>query len=327
MTKSRLLFVTTAGLLAGAILAWQLLLHPRTRDVGTAPLAARARNVPKRASSGGTAPSGQAIGIKSSRSVQTVVNGGGFWPRHQAAQALGRHLRRDEIDALYAWLRTRDYPADEKARGGERVLKNDVLSVLRRQFPVPSDLQGLLVALYRDRRQDETIRGYALQHLGVLCVDRLLAGEAGPREATTLSEAVAVLCEGAGEPVGTVAGTALIALHDLSPYLSGASRNEATDRALRLLTAPGATDLNRATALQICALNRQRAALPIAVDLAQRAPEIGLQLAAIHALGQLGTRAEAARLEGLLAATDPIVRTAAATALAHLRQHLGLGKE
>lgn len=87
--------------------------------------------------------------------------------RVEAVKALGNQLSRDQIEALYGFLRIIG-EIDGLTAPATHVLKDAILNKLRFQKPVPVDLLETLEHLGSDPAQDEVTRQYALQHLTLL---------------------------------------------------------------------------------------------------------------------------------------------------------------
>ncbi len=260
------------------------------------------------------------LGSNSASVPQTVRsilpgNGESFSARLTHVHNLGPHLSRSEIQALYSFLKTQ-YGPDLKSRGGEHVLKNDVLDALLNQVSLPRDLADMLIGLYQDHDQDAVTRDYALQHL-VSCYERLINDPTMTRRGieSTLWQAIS-------ETDMSIGGTALLGLHRLSGLTAEIDAKELDKAALQLAKDDRASHLVRTTALQVCAERGISEIRQILLELAQSGTDVPLQISAIAALGRLGTQQEVALLEQLLLGETERLKPAARTALKRLRQRL-----
>jgi hypothetical protein len=198
------------------------------------------------------------------------------------------------------------------------VLKNDLILALKQQWPPPKELEAVLAQMFYDKDQDALIRNYALQHLATWyrqCEDKPSVLEA--------------LWAGTADPDGGIVGTALIGLarlsrerDELNPASSQPGSATLFDRlaaaASTVAQDPARSEIARATAIQICAELGAKNILPTAVALAEGAGSVPLRISAVAALGALGGPDQTDLLNGLLAADDARIQTAARAALRRL---------
>jgi hypothetical protein len=171
---------------------------------------------------------------------------------------------------------------------------------LRLQENGAPELGGALIRLLEDQEQEQTIREYALQHLSQWYE---------PRETDPLVEGV--LWHLVESPQERLAGTAVLAIQ----RLSRAGRAIANDRleaaALSLLTDETVTDATQAAAIGVCAeIGSPRALESIRRAVSDESRPLS-QLAAVAALGGLGT-AEDHRLLAELSRKNADIRQNAA---------------
>jgi hypothetical protein len=242
-----------------------------------------------------------------------------FWSRLATVHALGKDLNPQELASLYDFLRTPE-AGDKKVRGGEQVLKNDLLNVLRQQADPPAGLARLLIELSRDPTQDAVMRAYALQHLQVWysqLADKNSPVTAPEQERAEMRQA---FWDALKDTDPTVAGTALLSLHRLSEVHAEFDQEQIAAAALKFSQEDGCGPLARSTALQICAERRLEQALPAALELARGADSIPLQISAIAALGNLGGPGQVRFLEQLAAGGNERLQGPARAALKQIQQ-------
>jgi len=228
--------------------------------------------------------------------------------RLQAVRALKRELSRGEIEGLFIYLQSR---GPEKGLAGmqERYLKNTVMDRLIEQKSAASEVTEGLIAVYRDREQDEVIRDYAVQHLGRWY-------EIAPEEQRDRIEEV--LWEAVGETDNTIAGTALLALRRLARTHPELDKSAIGRAALEIAGSEDCGEAAQRTALQICGLLGMDEIAPVAFRLAKDAGSVPLRISAIAALGYVGKPETADFLRTL--AKDPRLRPAVDTALKRLEE-------
>ena len=245
-----------------------------------------------------------------------------FWRRMAVVHALSQGLATNELASLFSYLRTPEPDGDEKVRGGERVLRNDLLNALRDQFTPPAGLTALLAELSRDLTQSPVMRAYALQHLLVWYsrqTDPVAPLQFSPPEQEQMRQAFR---DALDDPEPLVSGTSLLCLHRMAPAQEALPPGQLAASAFKLASNPEGDSGTRATALQICAERRAAEALPLALQLAQRADTVPLQIAAIAAVGDLGGPEQTAFLSQLAAGSDLRLQVPARAALQKLDHRL-----
>lgn len=245
--------------------------------------------------------------------IQTVVDvSANYRDRLIAVKSLSRHLSDEDVAALREFL-LKTESLDLEQRG--HVLKNDVMNVLCDQDPPLPGLDDVLAKVYRDRKQDDVIRDYAVQHLATYYEQMM-----GQRNASrTLQTTQKILWEAINEPAGSIAGTALLALNRLSQeYSKDFDQQKIASAALKMAGNPIAGEASQITAYQICARLRVREALPIVLRAATDGESVSLQLSAIAALGQLGGKDQVPYLNGILTGAEVRLKPAAEYALTQI---------
>ena len=160
------------------------------------------------------------------------------------------------------------------------------------------------------------MRDYALQHMTPAY------GQVSDQEKANLRNA---LWQAVGETDTSIAGTALLALLDISggqspaaagsPSTTGIDRAQLGQTALKLATDDNCGQLARITAVQVCGRMQIEQALPVLEQLAQTAPSIPLRIAATAALGDIGGTEAVQLLQRLAESPEPRQALAAQSAL------------
>ena len=91
--------------------------------------------------------------------------GASFKARLDAVHALGKHLTRPEIDALYAFMH-KTLHDDALAPTELNALKNDMATALLQQADKPKDFGRQMMEMCGDPAQDAVWRDYCVQFLG-----------------------------------------------------------------------------------------------------------------------------------------------------------------
>lgn len=224
-------------------------------------------------------------------SIIRIISGQASYPeRLKALHALASRLSSEEASALRQFLREHGLRAGFTPASGY-ALKDAVMIHLENQQPPPADWPEFLVEMYQDRAQDVVMRDYALQHLRTWYWKRrstLLPGEDAARVESQKSQARQVFWEALQETESSIAGTALLALQELSATERDVEAGAVKAAALRLAGEPGNGPLCRIAALQVCGEMGAAEALPLVREAAKDSSHIPLQISAIHVLSQLG---------------------------------------
>ena len=213
-----------------------------------------------------------------------------YLARSRAVESLGDDLSPDEIRMLLDYLSSLHDPLRP-----ERVaaLKNDVMNALRSQRVPPPGLAPRLICIFGDRRQERVIQDYCIQHLGAF-QERL-------QDAGQLEDVRKCLREAALRETYSYSGTALIALTRL-PHPAESDRAFLMSRTVAIAGNPAAHEAARITAMQIASELGHVDALPTIRAVAESSEiSVSLRTAAIGALGVFGDKADAERLNQLLA--------------------------
>lgn len=159
----------------------------------------------------------------------------------------------------------------------ELVIKNDLMNKLRNQKTLPPELTGVLLELYSDRKQNITVRIYALQHLRP---QYELTRDAAIRQA---------FYDALNETDNEIAGGALLALRYLcTEYPNEFDTAVISRRAAEIARDGNVNNLTRLSAVQVAAMLDNAEIEPAIRSLAENASTpLTLRLSAIAGLGQL----------------------------------------
>ena len=159
----------------------------------------------------------------------------------------------------------------------ELVIKNDLMNKLRNQKTLPPELTGVLLDLYSDRKQNVTVRIYALQHLRP---QYELTRDAAIRQA---------FYDALNETDNEIAGGALLALRYLcTEYPKEFDTAVISRRAAEIARDGNVSNLTRLSAVQVAAMLDNAEIEPAIRSLAENASTpLTLRLSAIAGLGQL----------------------------------------
>lgn len=159
----------------------------------------------------------------------------------------------------------------------ELVIKNDLMNKLRNQKTLPPELTGVLLDLYSDRKQNVTVRIYALQHLRP---QYELTRDAAIRQA---------FYDALNETDNEIAGGALLALRYLcTEYPKEFDTAVISRRAAEIARDGNVSNLTRLSAVQVAAMLDNAEIEPAIRSLAENSSTpLTLRLSAIAGLGQL----------------------------------------
>jgi HEAT repeat protein len=232
----------------------------------------------------------------------------GFSTRRAALTRLGTEMSQQDVLALCDYLREGCKTDDSLTPDQKYVLVNEIQDALQEQKEPPPGFTETLLAVYRDRMQDEVVRDYSVQHLGSWY-------ERAP-DKRPIREA---LWEATSETGNSIAGTALLALSNISD----SDPDRLAQTALRIVTVEQSGVPARMSALQVCSQLSVKEANPVArTIIAQPGNDVSLRISAIAALGSLGSAGDLSALQQLAEGTDLQMQPAARAALKRLQREL-----
>lgn len=245
--------------------------------------------------------------------IQTIVNtNASYEDRLKAIASLSGHLTDSDWEELQPFLLKPD-PLDQSQLG--QVIKNQLLDLLCALNPPPAGLGGVLTQIYGDQQQNEVIRDYAVQHMAAYYEQ--MTGQHD--HSGTLQSVQKILWEAVNEPVGSIGGTALLALKRLSQeYTNNFDEEKIAAAALQMADNPIAGELTHITAYQVCGELEIPGALPVVLQAAQTGETIPVRLSAIGALGHLGGPDQIPYLNSVLEEPEDRLKPAANHALAQI---------
>lgn len=251
---------------AAAALAWYFLKTEKAQDASAFSGSAGAKSAVRRSDSVPAIPAER-------DDVRRIVNPGtaSTAERLRQVHALPDDLSAADREAVARYLK---YGENSDI---ELVIKNDLMNKLRNQKTLPPELTGVLLELYSDRKQNITVRIYALQHLRP---QYELTRDAAIRQA---------FYDALNETDNEIAGGALLALR----YLCAEYPNEfdtavISRRAAEIALDGNVNNLTRLSAVQVAAMLDNAEIEPAIRSLAENASTpLTLRLSAIAGLGQL----------------------------------------
>lgn len=293
---------------------------PREQNPASTPVVTATKPVPVKALPPASLP---AITVKSpqelSAGIATIISGQDYRQREAAVHALTGKLTDDNRAALYDFLRQPD------ANDGQQlaqVLKNDLMNALCQMEPPPPGLRELLAQIYQDNSQNIVLRDYAIQHMAAFY--RQMASASGvDDQADELKQTQATLWSALADTDGSLAGTALLGLNQLSQQgWPGFDPDKISAAALKLAGDNTAGELTRITAFQVCASLGNKDALPVVQAAAQQGETIPVQISAIAAMGLLGGSDQIQFLNSVLQGDNDRLKLPAQHALNRIEQRL-----
>lgn len=224
-------------------------------------------------------------------------------------------LTDDEAHALIAALR-QDKPRTGQAGVQEHYLQHVIMQRLLYDKSRTAIALNGLIAIASDVTLDPVTRDYALQHLGTW-------GQTATVEEVELIRAA--LWNGVKQPDFTLAGTTLLGLQRMLIHHADDNENaRLSGEALRIASDAQYSPASRATALQVATRMNNPQALPVARSLAQTETTIPLKLAAMAALGSLGSESDEALLVEMQASSSASIQPALAAAIRQIQSRHAL---
>ena len=235
----------------------------------------------------------------------------GYYLRLNAASKLSRHLSTADQDALFHFLSEHhDSQWSFLAPLEFNAIKNEIVIQLSRQQSAGlcQELGQRMIDMMADKSYDEIWRNYCAQFMGQLY-------KAMNAEQRTLC--VKQLYGVVDDTPSSLPGTALLSLKRINSFEPQAvSKDGLAKKAFGVIILKEAREINKITALQVCAQLNFMEALPQARNLvADTQNSVSLRISAIAAVGLLGDSADKTMLEPLSKSSDTRLATAASAAL------------
>ncbi len=199
-------------------------------------------------------------------------------------------------------------------------LRLEAMESVQKRRPLKESVGQAYLAVAQGTDFSNKEREYALRNLG-------LWGEALNRESVAWGESQLGEIEGAlvamtEEPIGSLAGTALLSLHRM---VGGSKRELVAVRAGQMAQNLNLNAESRAAALHLLASKDPKQALAVAQDTLGRTTEVVEQLAAIAAVGQLAESMD--DLEGIADSASGPVAKATLAAASQIAGRISVNKE
>lgn len=209
-----------------------------------------------------------------------------------------------EIEGILTYLQSGIIPEGIRTEEWHWIV-DELFTRLRTESGDPKDLTRKLADLFANVALDPVVRDYALQHVGHLGRE---GGDAAVAHASAL--------RGLEETGSPLAGTALLVLHN-EPGSGGGKDPLAGARAVELFRNENAAVPARVTALQVAARHGAEGTLGAASELLVGEASAFLKVAAIAAIGEVGSESDLPLLQSL-PADNPILQRAVRAAIQKL---------
>ena len=232
--------------------------------------------------------------------------------RLSAIQSLSPPLNEIEIEELCHFL-LGPPPEARAARLHDRVVKNEILNLVRAEAEDAELITSTMIAMFEDPDQDEAVRDYALQHLRSWYRHAPIAHRGRIGEALSL---------GLTEQESSIAGTSLLSLHSLGTDDDQTVEGiDVTSEALRMIESGQASVRAQVTAMQVAVERASGETVEVAAGWAVD-PDAGYpkRLSGIAALGRSGSRTALQILRKIESENDPYLQPAIDNAYALLKQ-------
>lgn len=238
------------------------------------------------------------------------LNGESYLRRHQALDSLSHALSYEERSALYAYIIWGEN--DQTAYA----IKNDILNEMRNQIKAPSELTEFMIAILEDESQDHVVRMYALQHLRPWYEQY-----ENKDERVIMKKAYYNALQ---EQNSEFAGIALLALDSLSEdFPDEFDRKTITKAATEIAANHKASNLSRVSALQICSEDAKNESLALMRNIIlEKSSDPVLRIAAISALGNIGSASDYELLRNINAGEDGFYQKALLRASASIKSRI-----
>jgi hypothetical protein len=238
--------------------------------------------------------------------------------RVKAIRTLTRRISGNDLQALRMFLN-----ADSDVRKVLKPLefngvKNDILGVLLRQDEVPEGLGRQVVEMYRDAQNDDVWRDYCVQYMAACYDGAKPTGVETNEPDVTRREIQKAYWDALAETGKAIAGTALIAVEQLSRDHTEFDRKKVEETALALAMDERCVEASRITALRICGMMGKKDVMPVARVLAQTGETVPLRLAAVATIGDLGEEQDVELLRSMAAGSEKRIIGVASSAVSRL---------
>lgn len=189
--------------------------------------------------------------------------------------ALGNELTENQRQSLYYYLTNAPNDKDEL------YIKDEIMEKLEDQKIYPPEYIDALMALAADDDLDGDLRGYTVQHL------RTAYATADEYDRKRIRVALKLAVQ---DRWTDVSGTAILAIANLSKeYKEDFNPVEINEMALDLASDAGVHLPSRITAVNVCGILKVHDSIETLRDIVGNSEDVTLNLAAIGAIGEIGT--------------------------------------
>jgi hypothetical protein len=232
---------------------------------------------------------------------------------------LGDSLSPEEIKELYEYL---EKPVDSNASLDAteiNAIKNQIMDKLLEQRVLPGDLGMKLTELFNNKRNDELLRNYSLQHFEPLLQQKVSRG-IFMSDASDVIEVRSAFVSPLDEKNNSIAGTALLGMERATALDLKIDRDLVARKAVQYAGDSGCDVRTRIAAVQVCGVMKREDALNVVRELAIKSDPVSLQVAAICTLGHIGGNSDIDGLREISGQGGRFVRNAAEQAIVKIEE-------
>lgn len=259
--------------------------------------------------------------LEGQSAVQIIIdNELDYQVRLGGLRLLGNSISSEDLNELIDFLSTPMPDLIKLSKLEFNGIKNDLMEVLLNQQELPPGLGDMLLAEYDNPEQDSIWRNYCIQFMkpfyekqaNVLGYTYQSSDDEIPSELKVIQDALWISLV---ERENSNAGTALLALIQLSKEYAEIDKESVRMATIDLAKDNSATLANRVTALRLCGNEKNDSILPLARSLALDADSTMLRCAAVATLGDIGSDEDLVLLKSLVASPDERISSVARCAL------------
>jgi hypothetical protein len=228
---------------------------------------------------------------------------------------LGDRLSPSEIKELYEYL---EKPVNSFAgldAAEINAIKNQIMDKLLEQRVLPGDLGMKLTELFKNKKNDELLRNYSLQHFEPLLQQKVTRG-IFLSDASDVVEVRSAFVSALDEKNNSIAGTALLGMERATALDPKLDRDLVSRKAVQYAGDSGCDVRTRIAAVEVCGVMKREDAITVVRELANKSDPVSLQVAAICTLGHIGGNSDIASLREISGQGNRFVRNAAEQAIA-----------
>jgi hypothetical protein len=232
---------------------------------------------------------------------------------------LGDGLSLVDIKELYEYLE-RPVDASTDLDAVEiNAIKNQIMDKLLEQRVLPGDLGMKLTELFKNKKNDELLRNYSLQHFEPLLQQKVTRG-IFMSDASDVVEVRSAFVSALDEKNNSIAGTALLGMERATALDPKIDRDLVARKAVQYAGDSGCDVRTRIAAVQVCGVMKRADALTVVRELAIKSDPVSLQVAAICTLGHIGGDSDIDGLREISGQGNRFVRNAAEQAIVKIEE-------